>query len=316
MPPPPLSIPSGPAPTLAPAPAPNPAPEDRAPFRKGIDDDSAKKSKFPAFHDDNIIDPDLADYMSDDSSGDEQVSIFATMGTSDLQSAASFENERSGLAPFVSAARKHRHRAGEKSISGVSHASRGALDDSGPLGLLSHRRSTRRRNLRNVSGSVHHLGSPRPKSAVYKGPSASSEMLLALESQGQGGAQQARSDSLRKRRPARKELNQSSLRHVDKLLHQLLADAEIPSPAAWQKAFVPILLQLTDDVTPDVAKGEDMDIRHYVKLKRIPGGKPSDTTYVSRVVFTKNLALKSMPRRLMNPRIVLVTFPIEYQRHQ
>ncbi|KAL1834996.1 hypothetical protein VTK73DRAFT_6497 [Phialemonium thermophilum] len=58
-----------------------------------------------------------------------------------------------------------------------------------------------------------------------------------------------------------------------------------------------------------------MDIRHYVKLKRIPGGRPGDTQYVRGVVFTKNLALKSMPRRLPHrPRIVLVSFPIEYQR--
>ncbi|RDA88331.1 hypothetical protein CP532_5546 [Ophiocordyceps camponoti-leonardi (nom. inval.)] len=295
------------------------AADDRAPFRKGIDDDSVKKSKLPAFHDDNIIDPDLADYMSDDSSGDERLSIFATMGTSDLQS-GSYEIEKSGFAPFINAARKHRHRAGEKSVSGISFVSRGVFDDftGGPAGFAGHRRTARRRNLSNVSGSVHHLGSPRPKSAVYKGPSASTEMLLSLDSTGQAGAPLTGSESFRNFQPPppREELNQSSLRHVDKLLRQLLTDAEIPAPAAWQKALVPILLQLTDDVSPDVAKGEDMDIRHYVKLKRIPGGRPSGTSYVSGVVFTKNLALKSMPRRIMNPRIVLVTFPIEYQRHQ
>lgn len=310
--------PNPPFPPPSSAAPPPPTADDRAPFRKGIDHDSVNKSKLPAFHDDNIIDPDLADYMSEDSSGDEQVSIFATMGTSDLQS-ASFEHEKSGFAPFVNAARKHRYsRTGEKSISGMSFASRGAMDDvNGPASLVGHRRTTRRRNLSNVSGSVHHLGSPRPKSAIYKGPSASSEMLLSLDTQGLSGAPITRSESSRKHKQSPKEeLNQSSLKHVDRLLHQLLTDAGIPSPAAWQKAIVPILLQLTDDVTPDVAKGEDMDIRHYVKLKRIPGGKPSDTAYVSGVVFTKNLALKSMPRRITNPRIVLVTFPIEYQRHQ
>lgn len=307
-----------PNPAVAPTPAALPLPpaaDDRAPFRKGIEDDSVNKSKLPAFHDDNIIDPDLADYMSNDSSGDEQVSIFANMGTSDLQS-ASFENEKSDFAPFVNAARKHRYsRTGEKSISGMSYASRGALDDvNGPASLVGHRRSTRRRNLSNVSGSVHNLASPRPKSAVYKGPSVSSEMLLSGDPQGPSATPTTRRES--SGQSPKQELNQCSLKHVDKLLHQLLADAGIPSPAAWQKALVPILLQLTDDVTPDVAKGEDMDIRHYVKLKRIPGGKPSDTAYVSGVVFTKNLALKSMPRRIACPRIVLVTFPIEYQRQQ
>lgn len=290
-----------------------PQQEDRAPFRKGVDEDDPKKPKFPAFHDDNIIDPELADFMSDDSSGDEQMSIFATMGTADLQS-ATFENEKTSLSPFVNASRKHKHRAGEKSLSGISYLSR--EDTTGPPSAISHRRNNRRRNLSNVSGSVYHVGSPRPKSAIYKGPSASTDMLQAMEHQFASGAHLTRSDSLQKRSVTKTKLNNSSVRHVDKLLHQLLIDAMIPNAAAWQKALVPILLQCTDDVSPDVANGEDMDIRHYVKLKRIPGGKPGDTIYTSGVVFTKNLALKSMPRRISNPRIVLVTFPIEYQRHQ
>jgi 1-phosphatidylinositol-3-phosphate 5-kinase len=95
-----------------------------------------------------------------------------------------------------------------------------------------------------------------------------------------------------------------------------LDDSGIPNTSAWEKALLPILVRCADDVEPDIRNDDDMDIRHYVKLKRIPGGKPADTAYVSGVIFTKNLALKSMPRRILNnPRIVLVSFPIEYQRH-
>ncbi|KAM0345524.1 hypothetical protein ACHAPU_006451 [Fusarium lateritium] len=290
-----------------------PAPEERAPFRRGIDDESAKKPKFPAFHDDNIIDPELADYMSDESTEDEQMSLFTTM-TGDLQP-DSLGDDKSELTPYVNASRKYRHRAGEKSISGMSLGGRSGIDEL-PGSLGAYRRPPRRRNTSNVSGSMHHLPSPRPKSGVYKGPSQSSEMLFSLDTPHQSASQIIRSDSLQHKKAPKVELNSSSLRHVDKLLHQLLVDAEISNPPAWQKALVPILLQATDDVDPDVAKGEDMDIRHYVKLKRIPGGKPGDTAYISGVVFTKNLALKSMPRRITNPRIMLVTFAIEYQRHQ
>jgi 1-phosphatidylinositol-3-phosphate 5-kinase len=291
------------------------APEDQAPFRKGINDEATKKPKYPAFHDDNIIDPELADYMSDESSGDEQMSIFASMSTADLHS-TSFENERATFHSSMNSGKKYRHRAGEKSISGMSYHSRGGQDDISSLNFAGHRRPTRRRNLSNVSGNMHHLPSPRPKSAVFKGPSASSEMLFALEHPNISGTHLPRNESFRHLNSPKVELNKSSLRHVDKLLHQLLNDAKIPNPLPWQQSLVPILLQATDDVDPDVAKGDDMDIRHYVKLKRIPGGKPADTSYISGVVFTKNLALKSMPRRITNPRIVLVTFPVEYQRHQ
>lgn len=292
------------------------APEERAPFRKGVDDDIPKKSKFPAFHDDNIIDPELADFMSDDSSGDEQVSIFATMSTPDMHSAG-FEQEKSNLSPFTNTGRKHRHRPGEKSISGMSHFSRGAADEtSAPTSVLNHRRSNRRRNMSNVSGGAHHVPSPRPKSAIYKAPTGSTEALVPNDNGDHLAMRSSRRNSVPFNVPSNTDLNNSSLKHIDKLLHQLLDDAEVPEPEAWQKSLVPILLQCTDDVSPNVIKGEDMDIRHYVKLKKIPGGRPRDTSYVSGVVFTKNLALKSMPRRIGNPRILLVTFPIEYQRHQ
>lgn len=295
---------------------PKPAPEDQAPFRKRIHEEAAKRPKFPAFHDDNIIDPELADYMSDESSGDEQMSLFATMSSTDLQS-NSYDNKKAHFPPTGNSSKKYRHRQGEKSISGMSFLGRGAFDDlNTPGSLAGHRRSTRRRNMSNVSGSVHHLPSPRPKSAIFRGPSTSTEMLFSIDHQSQGGPPITSSELLKRTTTPKAELNQSSVQHVHKLLHQLLQDAKIPDPAAWQRALIPILLRSTDDVDPDVANGEDMDIRHYVKLKRIPGGRPGDTSYVSGVVFTKNLALKSMARKISNPRIMLVTFPLEYHRHQ
>jgi 1-phosphatidylinositol-3-phosphate 5-kinase len=112
------------------------------------------------------------------------------------------------------------------------------------------------------------------------------------------------------------ELNQASLEHVRKLLKQMLSDAGVPHVSSWERALLPILLQCTDDVNPDVQRNDDMDIRHYVKLKKIPGSRPKDTSYVSGVVFTKNLAKKDMPRCVQNPRIIIVTFAIEYARHQ
>ena len=75
-------------------------------------------------------------------------------------------------------------------------------------------------------------------------------------------------------------------------------------------------MRATDDVNLDVQGGDDIDIRHYVKLKKIPGGRPGDTSYVSGLVFTKNLALKSMPRSIAHPNIIILKFPLEYTRHQ
>ncbi|KAL2125154.1 hypothetical protein VTJ04DRAFT_1519 [Mycothermus thermophilus] len=296
-----------------------PTPEDRAPFRAPINQDPSKKSNANAFHADNIIDPELADYMSDESSEDEQMgSIFATLeGASDFQP-GSLDPSRASFNNYLSAGKKHRFRQGDKSISGFSHVSRSHEDlgtGSGLQGLPIHTRQTRRRNLSTASASIHyHLRSPRPKSAGHKGPSASADTLSIFESVMDVPGTR-RSDSMREPRPALEGLNPASMQHVKRLFRQLLEDADIPNPASWEKALLPILDRCSDDVDPDIQAGDDMDIRHWIKLKKIPGGKPSDTAYVHGVVFTKNLALKSMPRKIRNPRIIIITFPIEYQRH-
>ena len=288
--------------------------EDRAPFRAPASDDLGKKSNVNAFHADNIIDPELADYMSDESTEDEQMSsIFATMDGGDFQP-ASLDPGRANFGTYLSAGRKHRFRQGEKSISGLSHVSRGYEEGSGLQNLPIHARLPRRRNLSIASVSVHHLRSPRPKSAVLKGATASTDALSIFDG-GIEGPGATRSDSIRQGNSTADGLNPASLQHVKKLFRQLLQDAEIPNPASWEKVLIPILDQCSDDVDPDIRNGDDMDLRHWVKLKRIPGGKPSDTAYIHGVVFTKNLALKSMPRKIRNPRIVIITFPLEYQRH-
>ena len=93
----------------------------------------------------------------------------------------------------------------------------------------------------------------------------------------------------------------------------MLVDEEIENVDTWQRALMPILLKIADSLDPDVREmGDDIDVRSYVKIKRLPGGTEADSTYVSGVVFTKNLALKRMPRTISNPRIMLVTFPVEY----
>ncbi|KAL8370517.1 hypothetical protein RB595_000747 [Gaeumannomyces hyphopodioides] len=292
--------------------------EERAPFRKPVNHELRRNSKLPAFHDDNIIDPELEPYMSEESSGDEQMSIFATMATNEI-SASSLDPEKSNFGPFLSAGKRHRMRPGEKSISGLSFTSRGVDDGPGTSLAAGHSRPNRRRNMSTASASQHHtLRSPRPRSGVfYKGFSASGDLLGVLDTPVEA-TKLTRSDSMRGERPTEVQLSPSSLKHVKKLLRQLLQDAKLPSAAAWERSLLPILTRCADDVSPDSRQqSDDMDIRHYVKLKKIPGAKPGDTSYVSGVIFTKNLALKSMPRSILNPRIVIMSFPIEYQkRHQ
>ncbi|TVY33458.1 1-phosphatidylinositol 3-phosphate 5-kinase [Lachnellula subtilissima] len=295
-----------------------PTAEESAPFHRGASEDAGKKSHLPAFHDDNIIDPDLEPYMSDEgSSADEQMGIFATMNNGNMMS-TSFENDRSGFGSLMNAGKKHRARTGEKSVSGISFTTRGVDDPVGNTSLGGFSRPSRRRNLSAASNHLYHpRTTPQPMPprfghvdeevvGLVESPSSSTLAPLGM----------TRSASMNDTKAPTVELNHASLHHVKRLLRQLLQDSNIPHMVSWEKALIPILLQCTDDVEPKVRLDEDMDIRHFVKVKKIPGGKPGDTSYVSGVVFTKNLALKSMPRSISNPRVVIVSFPIEYQRHQ
>lgn len=299
--------------------------EESAPFHQSLTNDKGVNQGLPAFHDDNIIDPDLAPYLSDeDSSAEEQMSIMTALSGTGISK--SLEHDKSGLAGLISSSRKGRSRLGEKFPGGLTLANRDADNVSLSSSLGANLpRTSKRRNL-SVANNLHLRPSPRTHRTGTLLPLAASHFQPSSEatdfSQGYtpstptGGPRMMRSSSMRGTSAPAVELNNASLQHVRKLLHQLLQDAELQSISGWEKALVPILLQATDDVNPDVLGGDDIDIRHFVKLKRIPGGRPGDTSYVSGLVFTKNLALKSMPRSIAHPNILIVTFALEYARHQ
>ncbi|EOA81303.1 uncharacterized protein SETTUDRAFT_122919 [Exserohilum turcica Et28A] len=291
--------------------------DDRAPFHQ-YHDNSRSQPSLSAFHHDNIIDPDLAPFMSDEGSSEEEhANIFATL-REDPAANANLDSEKGGLGGLLAAMRKGKSRAGDRSA-----VSTGPARDADNISITSRNgnRPSRRRNL-SVSSVTHRASPRRSKSSTllrpYTGYGASgpgTPQMQPSPSPTPLGSRITRSPSMQGMTP-KVELNKASLDHARKLLIQMLNDAGVPHASSWEKALVPILRQCTDDVNPDVDRGDDIDVRNYIKLKKIPGGKPKDTAYISGVVFTKNVALRSMPRSIPNPRIAIITFAIEYARHQ
>jgi 1-phosphatidylinositol-3-phosphate 5-kinase len=287
--------------------------EDRAPFQRRHADDLDPESRLPAFHRDNIIDPDLAQYLSDDaSSGDEQPSLLSAVSEGALSKSGG-ESERASLGGFLAAMKKGRSAFGERNTPSMNRDGDDAsLTSSKAVNLP---RFSRRRNL-SVASSVHPRYSPRTsKDSIFYNDASSPVIPLPIVPK-QAGFKMTRSSSMRGNEAPPVELNRASLEHVRKLLNQLLAESTVSNREGWENALMPILLKAADDVDPDVQGGDDMDIRHYVKLKKIPGGRPGDTSYVSGLVFTKNLALKGMSRNIIRPNILIITFPLEYARQQ
>lgn len=291
--------------------------EDRVPFQRRALEDVNQGARLSAFHKDNIIDPDLAQYLSDDaSSGDEQPSLLSAVSDGPLAKGNS-DQEKASFGGLLAAVKKGRPRLGDRSTGYTSPRDPDESSVNSSRGLNIPR--TGRRRTHSVASSVHHRTSPRASkdgTLLHQDHQNVSTANHSASTAPRSGFKMTRSSSMRGASAPAIELNKVSMEHVRKLLRQLLRDASVPRPNSWETALLPILLRATDDVNPDVQSGDDMDIRHYVKLKKIPGGRPGDTSYVSGLVFTKNLATKSMPRSIPRPNIVIITFPIEYARHQ
>ncbi|KAF2863406.1 hypothetical protein K470DRAFT_210901 [Piedraia hortae CBS 480.64] len=281
--------------------------DERAPFHQELVGDPEKKRTLPVFHNDNIIDPDLAPFLYHEAIEDDDAQ---TTNLAMEQSASLGERDR---LPLPMASRKSRPRPGER---GFLSSSIGSAKDEELFSKQASRISRKRRvSIGNISvkrlsprRAKGHLlisvDSDHPDSPTTSTPSSKHVPDIISSASLHGSATP----------PG--ELNEASLHHVRRLLAQLLHDHKIEAASTWEKALLPIVLQCADGVDPDVQQGDDMDIRHYIKLKKMPGGSPGDTSYVSGVVFGKNVALKSMARSIRNPRIAIVTFSIEYARHQ
>ncbi|XP_013136462.1 PREDICTED: T-complex protein 1 subunit gamma-like [Papilio polytes] len=58
----------------------------------------------------------------------------------------------------------------------------------------------------------------------------------------------------------------------------------------------------------------DIDVRNYVQVKKVPGGSAADSCLVQGVVLTKNVAHRGMPQQISNPTVLLLDCSIAYQR--
>jgi 1-phosphatidylinositol-3-phosphate 5-kinase len=113
------------------------------------------------------------------------------------------------------------------------------------------------------------------------------------------------------------ELNLTSMKHLKIMLRQMLTTEQVPNIREWEETLLKLALRIARELTFTThphRQGEDMDVRRYVKIKKIPGGMPTDSEYVDGAVITKNVAHKQMSRVQRNPRVMLVTFPLEFYR--
>ncbi|XP_070571165.1 1-phosphatidylinositol 3-phosphate 5-kinase-like [Ptychodera flava] len=114
-------------------------------------------------------------------------------------------------------------------------------------------------------------------------------------------------------RLAMERLSSAHYNHMMALLEQQLRVEGLS--LAWMDTILPLVRRISELVKPDVRHDDDdMDIRQYVQFKKVPGGHKTDSCMVNGVVCTKNVAHKKMDTYILNPKILLLTSAIEYQR--
>lgn len=98
--------------------------------------------------------------------------------------------------------------------------------------------------------------------------------------------------------------------HENLLVKQLLNKSGVSQ--SWSEVVLQISHQIVDCIRPD--PNHYADIRHYVLIKKSPGGSKSDCEIVSGVVCSKNVSHRAMDAMIGNPRILLLRCGLMYQR--
>lgn len=86
----------------------------------------------------------------------------------------------------------------------------------------------------------------------------------------------------------------------------------------WNDKMVDMALQAVLTVARASGGGEgkkqEVDIKRYAKVEKIPGGEISDSCVLSGVMFNKDTTHSKMRRYIENPRILLLDSPLEYKK--
>lgn len=102
--------------------------------------------------------------------------------------------------------------------------------------------------------------------------------------------------------------------HVNNIINQLLCQAGLSSN--WYHVIQPLIMEAGYNVKPDVNNGDSMNICDYVRIKKIPGGCKEHSSLIYGVVCSKNVTNKRMQTSFQNPRILLLTCSIEFERNE
>ncbi|CAG8513560.1 6429_t:CDS:10 [Cetraspora pellucida] len=290
-------------------------PSAPAPFRRSLAEDD---KNTPAANPEAVLDPEIAPFMSDEEGEDDvhydsltnPSNVLSFVVTSILHVGGS--SESATPTPAVSEYADSDDEASEYgSRSSLPSMPKGQRAEDIRSHFARDKSTSRRRSIN--SNRPSRMGKKRSGLLRQINPnSVPMEMSCSIESRPSSpfSMRHSRTTSMH----TKTEISPVSLQHMRQLLRQFLRESEINLSEGWENVIMTLMTKVSDNLNPNVRGGDEIDIRHYVKIKRIPGGTPQDSEYVHGVVCAKNLAHKQMPRALHKPRVLILTFALEYHR--
>ena len=113
---------------------------------------------------------------------------------------------------------------------------------------------------------------------------------------------------------AQKRLDQYTTAHLSSLMLQELQQSGL-SPK-WFDVLMPIIIKISQTVRLNLQHDEVIDIRKFVKFKKLPGGTKPDSEIVYGVVCSKNLTSKHTQKQYHRPKILLLRCAFEFERKE
>ena len=102
----------------------------------------------------------------------------------------------------------------------------------------------------------------------------------------------------------------------DNAMYELIASSiNTKFVARWSKLMCSLALKAIRTITWEVGGGkQEIDIKRYARVEKIPGGEIEDSRVLDGVMVNKDITHPKMRRRIEKPRIVLLDCTLEYKK--
>lgn len=113
------------------------------------------------------------------------------------------------------------------------------------------------------------------------------------------------------------DLQKASESYNEILLNEVIIDKQLPDVDFWCQKLSKSLKKVNNieiELNKD-PNGATYDFQDFIKFKKIEGDKYDDVEAIEGLVFSKKLPLKNMPLKIESPKIMIITFAIEYDQN-